>query len=156
MGIFLIIAILQALVVGVATLFLDVQISSKILFILTTLYISLCSMVIIYSMTSAVGNAGKALAIIILVFQITGTAGIFPLELLPSFFQAIHPYLPLTYAVGALREVVGGVLWSSFWYNIILLTIFPVGAFILTILIKEKMDKRAQWMEDKLEESGLF
>jgi putative membrane protein len=62
----------------------------------------------------------------------------------------------LTYAVGALREVVGGVLWSSFWYNIILLTIFPVGAFILTILIKEKMDKRAQWMEEKLEESGLF
>jgi putative membrane protein len=156
MGVFLIIAILQALVVAVGTLFLDVQISSKLLFILTTLYISLCSMVIIYSMTSAVGNAGKALAIIILVFQITGTAGIFPLELLPSFFQAIHPYLPLTYAVGALREVVGGVLWSSFWYNIILLTIFPVGAFILTILIKEKMDKRAQWMEEKLEESGLF
>ncbi|KAF5089349.1 ABC-2 family transporter protein [anaerobic digester metagenome] len=156
MGIFLIIAILQALVVVVGTLFLNVQISSTLLFILTTLYISLCSMIIIYSMTSAVGNAGKALAIIILVFQITGTAGIFPLELLPSFFQAIHPYLPLTYAVGALREVVAGVLWSSFWYNIILLTVFPVGAFILTILIKEKMDKRAQWMEEKLEESGLF
>lgn len=156
MGIFLIIALLQALVVAVGTLFLNVQISSTWLFILTTIYISLCSMVIIYSMTSAVGNAGKALAIIILVFQITGTAGIFPLELLPSFFQAIHPYLPLTYGVGALREVMAGVLWSSFWYNIILLTVFPVGAFILTLIIKEKMDKRAQWMEEKLEESGLF
>jgi putative membrane protein len=156
MGIFLIIALLQALVVAVGTLFLNVQLSSTWLFLLTTIYISLCSMVIIYSMTSAVGNAGKALAIIILVFQITGTAGIFPLELLPPFFQAIHPYLPLTYAVGALREVVAGVLWSSFWYNIMLLTVFPVGAFILTLIIKEKMDKRAQWMEDKLEESGLF
>jgi putative membrane protein len=52
--------------------------------------------------------------------------------------------------------VVAGVLWSEFWYNIGLLTVFPVLAFVLTLLIKEKMDKRAQWTEDKLKESGLF
>ncbi|MCE7698295.1 MAG: YhgE/Pip domain-containing protein, partial [Methanobacterium paludis] len=156
MGIFLIISIFQALVVALGVLWLHVQISSPLLFVLTTVYISMCSMLIIYSMTSAIGNGGKALAIIILVLQITGTAGIFPLELLPSFFQAIHPYLPLTYAMGALREIVGGVLWSSFWYNIGLLTVFPAVTFVLTFLIKEKMDKRAQWMEEKLEESGLF
>ncbi len=156
MGIFLIISIFQALVVVVGVLWLHVQISSPLLFALVTVYISMCSMLIIYSMTSAIGNAGKALAIIILVLQITGTAGIFPLELLPSFFQAIHPYLPLTYAVGALREVVAGVLWSNFWYNIELLTVFPAVTFVLTFAIKEKMDKRAQWMEEKLEESGLF
>jgi len=156
MGIFLIISILQGLIVALGALYLKVQISNRPLFVLTTLFISVCSMVIIYSLTSSFGNAGKALAIIILVLQITGTAGIFPLELLPSFFQAIHPYLPLTYAVGALREVVAGVLWSEFWYNIGLLTVFPVLAFALTLLIKEKMDKRAQWTEDKLKESGLF
>ena len=113
-------------------------------------------MIIVYSMTSAFGNAGKALAIIILVLQITATAGIFPLEILPPFFQAIHPYLPLTYAVGALREVVAGVIWSTYWYNILYLTIFPIVAFVLTLLIKEKVDKRAQWTEEKLKESGLF
>ena len=156
MGIFLIISFLQGLVVALGVLYLKVQISNALLFVLTTLYISVCSMVIIYSLTSSFGNAGKALAVIILVLQITGTAGIFPLELLPSFFQTIHPYLPLTYAVGALREVVAGVLWSEFWYNIGLLTVFPVLAFVLTLLIKEKMDKRAQWTEDKLKESGLF
>jgi putative membrane protein len=156
MGIFLIISFLQGLVVALGVLYLKVQISNALLFVLTTLYISVCSMVIIYSLTSSFGNAGKALAVIILGLQITGTAGIFPLELLPSFFQTIHPYLPLTYAVGALREVVAGVLWSEFWYNIGLLTVFPVLAFVLTLLIKEKMDKRAQWTEDKLKESGLF
>ncbi|WP_320406971.1 YhgE/Pip domain-containing protein [Methanobacterium paludis] len=156
MGIFLIISIFQALVIIVGVLWLHVQISSPLLFALVTVYISMCSMLIVYSMTSAIGNAGKALAIIVLVLQITGTAGIFPLELLPSFFQAIHPYLPLTYAVGALREVVAGVLWSNFWYNMELLTVFPAVTFVLTFVIKEKMDKRAQWMEEKLEESGLF
>ena len=156
MGIFLIISILQALLVAFGALYLHVQISSALLFILTTLYIGICAMIIVYSMTSAFGNAGKALAIIILVLQITATAGIFPLEILPPFFQAIHPYLPLTYAVGALREVVAGVIWSTYWYNILYLTIFPIVAFVLTLLIKEKVDKRAQWTEEKLKESGLF
>ena len=156
MGIFLIIAILQALLVAIGSMYLHVQISSTLLFILTTLYIGICAMIIVYSMTSAFGNAGKALAIIILVLQITGTAGIFPLEILPQFFQTIHPYLPLTYAVGALREVVAGVIWSTYWYNMLYMTIFAVVAFILTLLIKEKVDKRAQWTEEKLKESGLF
>jgi putative membrane protein len=156
MGLFLIISIAQALVVAVGSLMLGIQISSVPLFVLTTLYIGLCFMVIVYSLTSAFGNAGKALAIIILVFQITATGGTFPVEILPSFFQALHPYLPVTYAIGALREVVAGVLWSNFWYCIGLLTIFPAVAFGLTLLIKERMDKRAQWTEKKLKDSGLF
>lgn len=156
MGLFLIISTLQAALVIGGSLLLHVQLSSTLLFVVTTLYISLCAMIIVYSLTSAFGNAGKAMAIIILVLQITATGGIFPVEILPPFFQAIHPYLPLTYAVGALREVVAGVLWSSYWYNIILLAVFPIVAFFLTLLIKEKMDKRAQWTEDKLKDSGLF
>lgn len=130
--------------------------TSALLFALTTLYIGLCAMIIVYSLTSAFGNAGKAMAIIILVLQITATGGIFPVEILPPFFQAIHPFLPLTYAVGALREVVAGVIWSNFWYNIWALALFPALIFILTLLIKEKMDKRAQWTEDHLKKSGLF
>ncbi|BAM70944.1 conserved hypothetical protein [Methanothermobacter sp. CaT2] len=156
MGLFLIIAICQALVVAAGALLLQVQITGTLLFLLTALYVSICSMLIIYSLTSALGNAGKALSIIILVLQITGTGGIFPVELLPPFFQAIHPYLPLTYAVGALREVVAGVIWSIYWKNIALLALFPVVTFLITVLVKEKMDKRAHWMESKLEESGLF
>ncbi|MDI9618978.1 YhgE/Pip domain-containing protein [Methanothermobacter sp.] len=156
MGLFLIIAIYQALVVAAGALLLQVQITGTLLFLLTAIYVSICSMLIIYSLTSALGNAGKALSIIILVLQITGTGGIFPVELLPPFFQAIHPYLPLTYAVGALREVVGGVIWSIYWKNMALLALFPVVTFLITVLVKEKMDKRAHWMENKLEESGLF
>jgi putative membrane protein len=156
MGLFLIISVLQGLLVALGVLWLHVQISSALLFALTTLYIGISCMIIVYSLTSAFGNAGKAMAIIILVLQITATAGIFPLEILPSFFQAIHPYLPLTYAIGSLREVVAGVLWNSYWYNIGMLALFPASTFILTLLIKEKMDKRAQWTENKLKESGLF
>jgi putative membrane protein len=156
MGLFIIIGILQSIFVALGALYLHVQVSSAVLFILTTLFIGLCSMIIVYSLTSTLGNAGKSLAIIILVFQITATAGIYPVQLLPPFFQAIHPYLPLTYAIGALREVIGGVLWSTYWYNILILAIFPAVTFIVTLIIKEKLNKRAQWSEKKLEDSGLF
>lgn len=156
MGLFLIIGTIQALLVAVGSILLHVQMSSALLFTLTTLYIGLCAMIVVYSLTSAFGNAGKAIAIVILVLQITATGGIFPVEILPPFFQFIHPYLPLTYAVGALREVVAGVIWPIYWYNMELLALFPIAAFFLTLLIKEKVDKRAQWMEGKLKESGLF
>jgi putative membrane protein len=156
MGLFLLLAITQALVVVVGALMLRIQVSSALLFALTTIYIGICCMMVVYSLTSAFGNAGKAMAIIILVLQITATGGTFPVEILPPFFQSIHPYLPLTYAIGALREVVAGVLWNNFWYCIGMLAIFPAVAFGFTLLIKEKMDKRAQWTEDKLKESGLF
>jgi len=156
MGIFLIISMLQALLVAIGALYLNIQITSALLFTLTTLYISICAMLIVYSLTSTFENAGKALAIIILVLQITATGGTFPVQILPPFFQAIHPFLPLTYAIEALREVIAGVLWSNYWYDIGMLTIFPAATVVLTLIIKEKSDKAAQWTERKLERSGLF
>ena len=156
MGLFLVISLLQSILVALGALYLHVQVTSAIMFVLTTLFIGFCSMIIVYSLTSVLGNAGKSLAIIILVFQITATGGTFPVQILPPFFQSIHPYLPLTYAIGALREVIGGVLWSSYWYNILLLAIFPAVTFVVTLIIKEKLNRRAQWTEKKLEDSGLF
>ena len=156
MGLFLLIALLQSILVILGSLFLHIQITSALLFALTTLFIGLCCMIVVYSLTSAFGNAGKAMVVVILVLQITATGGIFPVEILPPFFQAIHPYLPLTYSIGALREVVAGVIWSTYWYNMIALALFPILTFVLTLLIKEKMDKRAQLLEEKLKKSGLF
>jgi putative membrane protein len=57
--------------------------------------------------------------------------------------------------VAALGEECGNIMEQlhrcSFRFNI-----FPILAFILTLLVKERMNKRAQWAEEKLKESGLF
>ncbi|MBI5679635.1 MAG: YhgE/Pip domain-containing protein [Methanobacterium sp.] len=156
MGLFLIISASQALLVALGVLLLDIQVSSTLLIILTALFIGLCFMIIVYSLTSAFGNAGKLLSVILLVVQITASGGTFPVELLSPAFQAIHPYLPLTYAIAALREVVAGVLWSNYLYCMGILGLFPILTFILTLLIKGKIDERANWTEEKLKESGLF
>lgn len=156
MGLFLIIGILQALLVALGVLLLDIQVSSEFLIIFTTLFIGICFMVMVYSLTSAFGNAGKLLSVILLVVQITAAGGTFPVELLSPAFQAIHPYLPLTYAISTLREVIAGVLWSNYLYCMLILAIFPVLTFILTMLIKGKIKKRVNWTEKRLRESGLF
>jgi putative membrane protein len=156
MGLFLIISISQALIIALGVLNLHIQITSPYLFTLTVLYIGLCFMVIAYSLTSIFGNMGKALVIILLVLQIMTTGGTFPVNLLPSTFQNLAPYLPMSYAIGALREVMAGVLWNSYWYNILVLAIFPTVIFVLTILIKERFSKPAEWTEEKLKKSGLF
>ena len=156
MGLFLIISISQALIIALGVLNLHIQITSPYLFTLTALYIGLCFMVIAYSLTSIFGNMGKALVIILLVLQIMTTGGTFPVNLIPSTFQNLAPYLPMGYAIGALREVMAGVLWNSYWYNILVLAIFPTVIFVLTILIKERFSKPAEWTEEKLKKSGLF
>ncbi len=156
MGLFLIISILQALVIVLGVLYLHVQLSSAYLFTITALYVGLCFMVIAYSLTSIFGNIGKALVIILLVLQIMTTGGTFPVNLLPATFQNLAPYLPMSYAIGAFREVLGSVLWNTYWYNIIVLAIFPTVIFVLTILIKEKLSKPTELTEEKLKESGLF
>ncbi len=156
MGLFIIISVFQALIIALSVLNLHVQVSSATILTLTVLYIGLCFMIVVYSLTSAFGNLGKMLAIILLVFQIMATGGTFPVQTLPPFFQAINPYLPMTYAIEALRQVVAGVLWSRYWYNIEILALFPTLLFTLTLLIKDKVDKKAEWTEIKLKESGLF
>lgn len=156
MGIFIIISILQSLIIALSVLNLHIQITSATLLTLTLLYIGLCFMIIGYSLTSAFGNLGKAFAIIILVLQIMTTGGTFPIQLLPQSFQAISPYLPLTYAIEALRQVTVGVLWNTYWYNLEILALFPAIIFAFTLLIKEKLDKYAKWTETKLGDSGLF
>ena len=65
---------------------------------------------IIYTSVSLLGNPGKAVAIILLVLQIAGGGGTFPIQTTPEFFQAISPYLPFTYSIDALRETVGGIV----------------------------------------------
>lgn len=156
MGLFVIISLFQGLLVALAVLALGVQTSSTALLILTSMLIGLSFMIIVYSLTSAFGNAGKLLSVILLVVQITTSGGTFPVELLSSFSQAINPYIPLTYAIALLREVIAGVSWSNYWYCLGILALFPIFTFFLTLLVKGKLDGRAELAEEKLKESGLF
>ncbi|MFC4779078.1 YhgE/Pip family protein [Paenibacillus sp. GCM10023252] len=122
---FLTIALVQSVLVTAGDIYiLKAYVVHPWAFIGFGLLISAVFMLIVYTLVSLLGNAGKALSIVLLVLQLAGSGGTFPIEVTPSFFQAIYHWLPFTYAISLLREAVGGIvddrvvrdLWSMLGY----------------------------------------
>ena len=154
LNLFLMIGMFQALLIALSALFLNVQNSSAALLTVTILMIGACFMVILYSLVSIFGSLGKVMAVVLLILQIASSGGVYPAELQSGFFQIIQPFLPMTYAIRTIREVVAGVLWTSYWYNLGILFLFAGATLALTLLIVGKI-KDSQGLEEKLKESGL-
>ena len=155
MGLYLMLGIGQALVITIGCFLAGVEVTNPLLFLLTMILSSMVCMVIIYSFVSVFGIVGKALSIVVLVFQISGTGGVYPIQIMASFFGVANAWLPLTYCIDALREVMLGMYWPSFSFAILKLLIYPIITLVLSVIIKYRFDKSAHWFEKKLEESGL-
>lgn len=155
-GLFAILNILQSIVMFIALNLIGITLVDPVMTFITMFIVGLSFMVVIYSLVSVFGNVGKALALIILVFQISGTNGIYPIEIMSPIMQSLMPYLPMTYGILMLKDAVFGVIWPSFISNLGCLLVFPLVAILLSILIKEKLDKSSKYFNKKLSESKLF
>ena len=154
--IYVVMSILQACVTLIGAYLLGVHVDNYPLFIFSSILVSAVFMILIYSLISAIGTVGKGLAVILLVFQISGTGGIYPIQIMHEFFQTLYPFLPMTYAIRLIREAQLGVVWSNYWPALAILLIIGIITVIVAIAIKEKADKRSKYFEEKLDESGLF
>lgn len=154
--IYIILSILQASVTLIGALLLGVYVSNYLLFIISAILVSVVFMILIYSIISAIGTVGKGVAVLLLVFQISGTGGIYPIEIMPKFFEVLSPYLPMTYGISLVREAQLGVVWSNYWPSLIILLAIGIFTVIICLIIKEKADKASHYFEEKLEESDLF
>ncbi|NFS61553.1 YhgE/Pip domain-containing protein, partial [Clostridium botulinum] len=124
---FMTLALIQSLIVVIGDLYLlKVYCLNPILLILGMLFTSVVFVSILYSAVSVFGNVGKVIGIVLLVLQIGGSGGTFPIELTPRFFQIIHPFLPFTYAISFAREAIGGVVGEVLVKDIIILLIYAV------------------------------
>jgi putative membrane protein len=153
---FLIMGLLQSCVTIIGAHILGIYIANEAMFILSCLTVSGVFMILVYSLVSALGNVGKAVAIVLLVLQISGTGGIYPVEIMSPIFNILNPYLPMTYAITLIREAQLGLIWSNFIPALIILFALGIVTVIVSIIIKEKADKATHYFENKLEESGLF
>ena len=154
---FLTIGFFQSLIVTLGDIFiLDVYIKEPIWFVVFGLIIVVVFMSIVYTLVSVFGDVGKAMAIILLVLQIAGSGGTYPVVLLPEFFQKIHPFLPFTYGVELMREAVGGIVWEKAINSMLMLGLFAVIFFLIGIFLKKPINKRQEVLMKKSKESGLF
>ncbi|PAL11568.1 YhgE/Pip domain-containing protein [Peribacillus simplex] len=155
--IFFIIGVMQALIVSIGNIFLiDVYVADKFEYFLFSVLISTVFTLIVYTFVSVLGNVGKGISVVLMVLQISSSGGTFPIQVTPPFFQHINPFLPFTYAVGLLRESVGGITWSVAGKNISILILFLLITFILGVILKKPLHARTQKMKDKLYGSRIF
>lgn len=154
--IFLVMAILETTVTLIGAFLLGIEISNPLLFVLSAYFISVIFMIICYSLISALGHLGKGIAVIWLVFQISGTGGIYPIQLMGPFLQSVSPYMPMTHGITLLRESALGLIWSNYIPSFLVLITMGLIALILALIIKMFADKRAHWFEEKLNETDLF
>jgi len=154
---FLILGILQTLIITSGDLFLlQVNVRHMGWFILFGLFISLIFMIIIYTLVSLLGDFGKAIVIIVLVLQIAGSGGTYPVVLLPEFFQVINPFLPFTYAIDLLREAVAGIVWERAARSIMILGIFGLVFLLLGTFLKRPINKYTRKLIEKSRKSNMF
>lgn len=100
--------IFQSLILALGSLFLiKISVAEPFIFVMLCAGISVVFQCIVYSLVFLLGNAGKVVAILFLLIQLSAASGTFPVELTNSFFIHVHPYLPFTYAINAMREAVG-------------------------------------------------
>ena len=156
LALFLAMAFLQALVTIAGSMILGIHIENLPLFALSAIFVSMVFMVLIYSFNSALGNIGKGIAIILLLFQISGTGGIYPIEIMGPAFKALYPFLPMTYGIDLIREAQLGVIWSNFWPALVMLIGIVIATEVASLIVKTKADKAAHYFEKRLDETGLF
>ncbi|WPC43472.1 YhgE/Pip domain-containing protein [Clostridium sp. JS66] len=153
---FVTIAIMQALVTTIGNLvLLKTYVVSPIVYVMIGVYTSIVFTMIIYTLVSVLRNIGKALAMVAMVLQVSASGGTFPIELMPHFFQNINPMLPFTYAIGAMREAVGGILPQALIKNVMLLLIFFLISIFFGVFFKEKANKLSEKFVKQFKDSGL-
>lgn len=126
------------------------------LFLLSGVVTSLTCSMLAYSMTIAAGNIGKALFVVIMIIQIAGSGGSYPIELLPDFFQQIYLFFPFPYAINAMREAIAGLYQNNYLiYLLQLMLFFGVGLFV-GLVLKRPLDGINRYMNDQLDRTEMM
>ncbi|MCD8904184.1 YhgE/Pip domain-containing protein [Staphylococcus chromogenes] len=157
LGLFYLIGTIQALIVSIGDIvILNAQVESVPWFIGITVLSSFVFVTIVYTLVSLLGNPGKALAIILLVLQIAGGGGTFPIEVTPEFFQKLHPLIPFSYAIDALREAVGGYVPAILTQKLVILIAFGLAFLIIGIILKPITDPIMRKVAERAEKSEVM
>ncbi|MFC8989802.1 YhgE/Pip family protein [Streptomyces sp. NPDC057115] len=108
---------------------------------------SACFAAIVQWLNARFGAAGRILVLALLMLQLTSAGGTYPVQTSPGFFEALHPYLPMSYVVEALRRLITGGGLGPVWQACAVLAVFTAGALALTALSARR---RQVWTLDRL------
>lgn len=110
----------------------------------------------IYTLTVSFGDIGKAVAVVLLVMQVAGSGGTFPIEMTADFFQAVYPFLPFTHAINAMHAAMAGAYGMEFWIELGSLALYLIPSLALGLIFRRPVIRANRWVIEKLEETKLM
>lgn len=140
----IIIGFMQSALICLGDLFfLGIQVvKHPVMFVLTGMFTSFVYVNLIYALTVSFGDIGKAIAVVLMVMQVAGSGGTFPIQCAPKFFQVVYPLLPFTHSMNAMRECIAGFYGTTYAAEIGKLAIYLVPSLLLGLLLRKPIIKR--------------
>ena len=148
---------IQAAIIVAGDIFLlHVQCLHPWLFLLAASVIATTFTILIYSLVTTWGDAGKALAVVLVVIQIAGSSGTYPIELLPDFFKKVYIFFPFPYAINAIRECLCGMYKFDYLKYLGCLVIFMGVSLVIGLLVRIPFESINHYMEERMEETEMM
>ncbi|MBM6700438.1 YhgE/Pip domain-containing protein [Bifidobacterium pullorum subsp. saeculare] len=156
-GVFAVVSLLQSTVSCAGSLlFLRVQAVHPWLFMLSGWVSGLLYVLFAYTLVVSFGNIGKALAMFLLVLQVSGSAGSYPPQVLPGFMQALNPWLPITHSIDAMRAAIAGLYDGDYWRELGALLLFVPPLLLIGLLLRKLVARGNRWIAGQLERTQLI
>ena len=153
----IIIGFMQSALICLGDLFfLGIQCKHPVMFVLTGMFTSFVYVNLIYALTVSFGDIGKAIAVVLMVMQVAGSGGTFPIQCAPKFFQIVYPLLPFTHSMNAMRECIAGFYETTYATELGKLAIFLVPSLLLGLLLRKPIIKMNDAFMEKLESTHLI
>ena len=147
---------LQAIICCVGDLCLGIQCVSPMAFVFAGMVESFVYVFFIYALSVAFKHIGKALGVLLVVLQIPGASGLYPIEMQPEFFQALKPWLPFTYGINAMRESIAGFYGNYYAQNLGMLLVFLVPALLVGVAARRHLLNINALFDRRLAETDLM
>lgn len=146
----------STLVVLSLIFFVEIEPEHPFMMLFASWIITLVFMLIIYSLVITFDSAGKALAVLLLVIQVSGSGGAYPLPLLPEWFQNVSPWLPATYGIDAFRSAIAGIYEADILRELGMLLLFAIPALILGLFLRPAMDNYHKRLQKAIKKTKVM
>ncbi len=154
---FFLLSQIQTLVIVLGDLYLlKIQCLYPLEFWIASAVASFAFSMLIYALTIAFGDIGKALAVVVMVIQIAGSGGTYPIEALPSFFKAVYIFFPFPYAINAMRECIGGMYQNTYSLCLLELLVFAVAGLLVGLVIRIPFIRINHYIEKRMEDTKML
>ena len=129
----------QALICCIGDICLGIQCLDPVAFVFAGMVESFVYVFFIYAISVAFKHIGKAIAVLLVILQIPGASGTYPIEMMPDFFKAVHPWLPFTYGINAMREAIAGYYGNYYLVNLLILLLFLIPALLIGVTARRHL-----------------